>query len=60
MLRAMLDQDPGPVLGWLAGEAASWAGRHLPEVHVSPSLAAWWHERGAATARLLRELQAGI
>jgi len=59
-LRAMLEQDAGPVLGWLAGEAASWAGRHLPEVHLSPSLAAWWHERAAATARLLRELQAEI
>jgi hypothetical protein len=59
-LRAMLEQDAGPVLGWLAGEAASWAGRHLPEVHVSPSLAACWHERAAATARLLGELQAGI
>lgn len=59
-LRAMLEQDAGPVLGWLAGEAASWAGRHLPEVHVSPSLAACWHERAAATARLLSELQAGI
>jgi hypothetical protein len=59
-LRAMLEQDAGPVLGWLAGEAASWAGRHLPEVHVSPSLAACWHERAAATARLLSELQAGV
>jgi Nitrate reductase delta subunit len=60
MLRAMLEQDAGPVLGWLAGEAASWAGRHLPAVHLSPSLAACWHERAAATARLLRELQAEI
>jgi hypothetical protein len=59
-LRAMLEQDAGPVLGWLAGEAAAWAGRHLPEVHVSPSLAAWWHERAAATAGLLGELRAGI
>jgi hypothetical protein len=59
-LRAMLEQDAGPVLGWLAGEAASWAGRHLPEVHVSPSLAACWHERAAATARLLSELEAGV
>jgi hypothetical protein len=60
MLRALLEQDAGPVLGWLAGEAASWAGRHLPEVHASPSLAAWWHERAAATARLLGELQAEV
>jgi len=60
VLRAMLDQDARPVLGWLAGEAAGWAGRHLPEAHVSPSLAAWWRERAAATARLLGELQAGI
>jgi len=59
-LRAMLEQDAGPVLGWLAGEAAVWAGRHLPEVHVSPSLAAWWQERAVATARLLRELQAEV
>ncbi len=59
-LRAMLEQDAGPVLGWLAGEAAGWAGRHPPEVHVSPSLAAWWHERAAATARLLSELQAEV
>jgi hypothetical protein len=60
MLRAMLEQDAGPVLGWLAGEAAVWAGRHLPEVHVSPSLAAWWQERAAATARLLGELRAEV
>jgi Nitrate reductase delta subunit len=60
VLRAMLEQDARPVLGWLAGEAAGWAGRHLPEEHVSPSLAAWWRERAAATARLLGELQAGI
>ena len=59
-LRAMLEQDAGPVLGWLAGEAASWAGRHLPEVHLSPSLAAWWQERAAATERLLSELRTGI
>ena len=59
-LRAMLEQDAGPVLGWLAGEAAVWAGRHLPQVHLSPSLAAWWQERAAATARLLSELQAEI
>ena len=60
VLRAMLEQDAGPVLGWLAGEAAAWAGRHLPAVHVSPPLAAWWHERAAATARLLGELRTGI
>jgi len=59
-LRAMLEQDASPVLGWLGGKAAAWAGRHLPEVHVSPSLAAWWHERAAATERLLGELRAGI
>jgi TorA maturation chaperone TorD len=60
MLQAMLGQDAGPALGWLGGEAASWTGRHRPEVHLAPSLAAFWQDRAAATARLLSELAAGI
>jgi len=57
-LQAMLAQDARPVLEWLAGEAAAWAGKQRPEAHLAPPLAAFWQERAAATARLLGELAA--
>jgi len=60
VLQAMLEQDAGPALGWLAGEAKTWAGRHRPEVHLAPQLATFWKDRAEATARLLNELRTGI
>ncbi|MBV8202122.1 MAG: hypothetical protein JOZ15_15995 [Acidobacteria bacterium] len=60
VLKTMFDQDPGPVLGWLANEAAAWAGRSWPEVPGAASLAAFWQDRAAATARLLSELKVDL
>lgn len=56
VLASMLGEDAGAVLGWLAGEAATWAARHRPELHVAPSLARFWRDRAEAAANLLREL----
>jgi hypothetical protein len=60
VLKAMFEQDPGPVLGWLAAEAAAWAGRHRPEVPAASPLASFWQDRAAATASLLGELKADL
>jgi TorA maturation chaperone TorD len=56
VLASMLGEDAGAVLGWLAGEAATWAARHRPDLHVAPRLASFWQKRAEAAARLLREL----
>jgi TorA maturation chaperone TorD len=60
VLAAMLEQDAGPALGWLAEEAAAWAARHRPEAHIAGPIAAFWQDRAAVTARLLGELKEGI
>ncbi|HYL06005.1 MAG TPA: molecular chaperone TorD family protein [Thermoanaerobaculia bacterium] len=60
VLKALFEQDPGPVLGWLAREAAAWAGRHRPEVPAAAPLVAFWQDRAEATARLLSELRADL
>jgi hypothetical protein len=60
VLRAMFEQDPGPVLVWLAQEAAAWAERHWPEVPAAAPLTAFWQKRAAATAALLGELKADL
>jgi hypothetical protein len=60
VLKAMFEQDPGPVLGWLTEEAAAWAARHRPEVPAAAPLAAFWQDRATATARLLSELKATL
>ncbi len=60
VLAAMLEQDAGPALGWLAEEAAAWAARHRPEAHIAGPIAAFWQDRAAVTARLLGELREGI
>lgn len=55
-LRALLEQSPGPVLSWLAGEAEASVRRHEDEGGDWPGLAAEWARRAAVTARTLREL----
>ncbi|HVR09816.1 MAG TPA: molecular chaperone TorD family protein [Thermoanaerobaculia bacterium] len=60
VLQAMFEQDAGPVLGWLAQEAAAWAARHRPAVPAAAPLAAFWQDRAAATARLLGELRSDL
>ncbi len=51
-LRSMLEQDPGPTLGWLAGQALDWSRRHAERAPGDPA-GTWWSERAAHTARML-------
>jgi hypothetical protein len=60
VLKAMFEQDPRPVLGWLAAEANAWADKRQPAVPAVAPLAAYWQDRAAATARLLSELKASL
>lgn len=57
ILRALLGQDAGRVLGWLAREADGWIERHRLYRRTLGGLAVVWEERAASTARLLRELE---
>ena len=52
-LRAMLGQDPQATVAWAAAEAARWQARHLRRA-AGDEVAAWWAERAARTADLLR------
>lgn len=56
ILRAMLGQDPGVTLEWLAREAVGWVDRHDRAASIAPELAEFWIGRAAATSTLLREL----
>jgi hypothetical protein len=49
-LRSMLEQQPGPTLRWLAGEAARWAARHRRQ---DAQVSDWWAGRAEHSARLL-------
>ncbi|MHB1593820.1 MAG: molecular chaperone TorD family protein [Streptosporangiaceae bacterium] len=51
-LRSMLEQDPGPMLGWLAGQARGWSRRHAERAPGDPA-GTWWSDRAAHTARML-------
>ncbi|MHB1877586.1 MAG: molecular chaperone TorD family protein [Streptosporangiaceae bacterium] len=51
-LRSMLEQDPGPTLSWLAGQARAWSRRHAERVPGDPA-GTWWSDRAAHTARML-------
>jgi TorA maturation chaperone TorD len=57
ILRALLGQDAGGVLDWLAQEADGWLERHRLYSERLGGVAVAWEERAAATARLLRELE---
>jgi Nitrate reductase delta subunit len=52
-LRAMLDQDPGATLSWLAGEADRWQRRHHDRARRD-EIAGWWAARAARTGQVLR------
>jgi TorA maturation chaperone TorD len=54
-LRAMLSEEAGATLAWLADEAARWTMLHAGP---DPRIAAFWRDRAQATGRLLRELAA--
>ena len=60
VLKALLNQDAAGVFGWLAGEAASWSRRHQARRAAHGAVAAWWEERAAKAATLLRELKAEV
>jgi nitrate reductase delta subunit len=53
ILAALLSQDPGGTLGWLAGEALAWASRHEAHQTVTGRVAEFWAARAAATAALV-------
>jgi hypothetical protein len=57
-LRSLLGQEAAGVLGWLASEADAWESLHRRRREAHAGIAEWWGERAAATAKLLRELQA--
>lgn len=62
MLRALLEQEPAPVLRWLSQHATAWSRGHL----LRPAVAGadpgpWWAQRAEQTAAVLDHLgQAGI
>lgn len=50
VLRALLGQDAPATLGWLAGEALRWSGRHAA---TGGPIGRFWQERAEAAAALL-------
>ncbi len=54
VLNAFLAQDPGRTLQWLARHAESWSERVA--MNGPAPIAAWWSERAAGTALVLKEL----
>ncbi|HET9001802.1 MAG TPA: molecular chaperone TorD family protein [bacterium] len=59
ILAALLSQDPGGTLGWLAGEALAWVSRHEAHQTVTGHVALFWAGRAAATAALLDAVRPG-
>ena len=58
-LAAMLDQDAGATLGWLAGHARRWAALHAEQQSIAGhDPRHWWARRAAHAARTLHKLQA--
>lgn len=53
VLRSMLEQSPGPTLGWLAELAERWAAHH-GSAHDLGAIAGVWKERATAAAAQLR------
>jgi len=58
-LHAMLEQEPGGTLRWLAGEAGRWASRHAASAQegteaVPDAVQDWWARRARRTVRVLR------
>jgi hypothetical protein len=58
-LRALFEQAAAAVLEWLASEAASWARRHAPDLHLAAQPAEFWRNRAETTAERLLRLHAG-
>jgi hypothetical protein len=57
-LRSLMGQDAPGALSRLAAEADAWAALHRRRRAAHGPVAAWWAERAASTAALLRELEA--
>ncbi|MDE2572174.1 MAG: hypothetical protein KGM44_06580, partial [bacterium] len=60
VLKALLAQDAGAVLGWLAREAERWIELHRTLTPAPARIRAFWLERAAASARLLTLLRSEI
>jgi hypothetical protein len=58
MLRALVEQDAGATLRWLAGHAERWAARHRSQPAVPADPGRWWAGRAARTGHVLRRLAA--
>ena len=56
LLRALLQQDPGGTLGWLADHARAAADRTQLWAAATAHLAAWWSDRATRSADLLHDL----
>ena len=59
-LRSLLGQDAAGALSRLASEADAWHALHLRRRAAHGRVADWWAARAAATAKLLRELEAEL
>jgi TorA maturation chaperone TorD len=58
ILRALLGQNAGRMLEWLAEEALGWAERHRADANSLGAVARAWEEKARAAALLLGELKA--
>jgi TorA maturation chaperone TorD len=57
VLQSMMSQDAEATLGWLAGEATSWAERHRSNFDAFGEIAKVWENRAQTGATLLNELR---
>jgi len=60
VLRTLIDQEPEATIGWLSVEASQWEQFHAEQSADLGALAGFWHERAAATRKLLHGLQHDI
>lgn len=58
-LEHLLAQEPGPVLAWLAREAAGWAERHRRQAAGLGPVSRAWEDQARRAAALLDELSKG-
>lgn len=56
-LRSLFEQEPGGVLGWLAGEARARSARHRELREQFGAAGAWWERKCSAAATLFEELR---
>ncbi len=60
VLRALLNQDPDAVLGWLGQQARTWVARHQELEGDTGPIASFWAERAKATAASMTETRATL